>query len=533
MTTSIARRVLIAVCTLILLTAGANGQWSSDPAQNLAIADRTADQVQPKVRGTSDGGCYISWFDNATGGYDVYLQRLDPQGYEQWAHNGLLIANRSYSSTTDYDLAVDVDDNAILTYNDDRSGSDQIGCNKISPSGTLLWGPSGVLLTNTIEFVASPKVTVSSTGDYFVGWSQGDAFWLQRLNASGVPQWSPAKRVGPTSGSYLLSDLEEGGGGTAIALWVYYTGGYTGPKYLYSQKYTPTGAPVWGLAPVIVFNGGSVQMGYFPSFVPDGSGGAVYGWYDVAGTRNCYVQHVSTTGSELFLHNGVAASTLANRIRLSPSVAYNAASGEIFLFWTEADMNQTQWGLYGQRFSPTGSRLWTNSGLQLLPLSGLQNAFVETVIAGSGATVFYVDDDGPAHLMGTRVDGVGNLVWPGSPRMVCSVPSGKWGLDVVRTPSGMLLLAWADQRVDGGNIYAQNVNPDGSLGLPAFIFGDLNCDGVVDFGDINPFVLALTNPTAYEETYPDCRLLHADINDSGSVGFDDINPFVALLTGMK
>ncbi len=61
--------------------------------------------------------------------------------------------------------------------------------------------------------------------------------------------------------------------------------------------------------------------------------------------------------------------------------------------------------------------------------------------------------------------------------------------------------------------------------------GDLNCDGAVDFGDINPFVLALADPTAYASTFPDCDILNADINADGGVNFGDINPFVALLTG--
>jgi hypothetical protein len=516
----------------LLLTATAAAQWPSDPAANLPIANRPNDQVQPKIRATSDGGCYISWFDNAAGGYDVYLQRLDAQGYEQWPHNGVLVANRSYSSTTDYDLAVDADDNAILTYNDDRSGSDQIGCNKIAPDGTLLWGPTGVLVTSTTEFVASPKVAVTSTGDYIVGWLQDTSFWLQRLNASGVPQWMPAKHIAPTSGSYLLADLEQAGGGSVIASWVYYTS-FSGPKYLYTQKYSASGTPLWGLSPVIVFDGGSLQMGYFPDFVPDGIGGAVYTWYDVAGTRNCYVQHVSSVGVQVFPHNGVAASTLANRIRLSPDVAYNSASGEIFVFWTEADLNQTQWGLYGQRFSSAGSRLWTNSGLQLLPLSTSQNGFVKTIIAGSGATVFYVDNPTTtAHLKAMRVDGAGTLVWPSSPRMVSSLPSFKWDTNVVRTSSGMALVAWVDQRDGSNNIYAQNVNPDGSLGLPAFIVGDLNCDGAVNFGDINPFVLYLANYALWQTTYAGCPEENGDINGDGTYpSFGDINPFVALLTG--
>lgn len=61
--------------------------------------------------------------------------------------------------------------------------------------------------------------------------------------------------------------------------------------------------------------------------------------------------------------------------------------------------------------------------------------------------------------------------------------------------------------------------------------GDLNCDGTADFGDINPFVLALSNPAAYAATFPDCEILNADINGDGMVDFGDINPFVALLTG--
>ncbi len=65
----------------------------------------------------------------------------------------------------------------------------------------------------------------------------------------------------------------------------------------------------------------------------------------------------------------------------------------------------------------------------------------------------------------------------------------------------------------------------------ALTVGDLNCDGTVDFGDINPFVLALANPVQYQITYADCNILAGDINDDGSVDFGDINPFVGLLTG--
>jgi hypothetical protein len=60
--------------------------------------------------------------------------------------------------------------------------------------------------------------------------------------------------------------------------------------------------------------------------------------------------------------------------------------------------------------------------------------------------------------------------------------------------------------------------------------GDLNCDGVVNFDDINPFVLALSDPGAYQQQFPSCPFAKRDINGDGSFSFDDINGFVALLS---
>jgi hypothetical protein len=65
--------------------------------------------------------------------------------------------------------------------------------------------------------------------------------------------------------------------------------------------------------------------------------------------------------------------------------------------------------------------------------------------------------------------------------------------------------------------------------LPAPQAGDLNCDGTLDFQDINPFVQVLTDGEAYQQTYSGCWPENADINDDGSVDFGDINPFVELL----
>jgi hypothetical protein len=61
--------------------------------------------------------------------------------------------------------------------------------------------------------------------------------------------------------------------------------------------------------------------------------------------------------------------------------------------------------------------------------------------------------------------------------------------------------------------------------------GDLDCDGTAGFGDINSFVVRLSNAAAYRVLYPRCLEGNGDINGDGLVDFGDINPFVALLAG--
>jgi hypothetical protein len=74
----------------------------------------------------------------------------------------------------------------------------------------------------------------------------------------------------------------------------------------------------------------------------------------------------------------------------------------------------------------------------------------------------------------------------------------------------------------------QNEIPDECEGP---LLGDMNCDGIVSSADIDPFVVALTDPAAYVVLYPDCDILNGDINGDGLVTAADIDPFVAILVG--
>jgi len=437
---------------------------------NLAIADRTGEQLDPKIHATSDGGCYVSWFDDSAGGYDPYLQRLDPDGNELWAHNGVLVADRSLAYAQHYGLDVDADDNALLAFRDDRFGGEQVTAAKVSPEGELLWGANGVQLGEVDQLIESPKIAATTDGYVVVGWTvnhgeQTDVRF-QRLDASGVAQWEHVLVLTPATGSYGRVTLHASDGGAVIAAWIKEGPTYCDPRHVYAQKISATGDTLWGSSPLIVFEDGSLPYGCFPHFVPDGSGGAAFGWYRIDPSYDCYAQHILADGTEAFGHNGALASTLATQKHVEPAVCFDPGTSATFLFWVEANAAQTEFGICGQRFDASGVRQWLDEGLAFVPLSGNQVREICNLQYADGALVFWIETVriGIDHVVATRVDGTGDFVWGSSFATVSSPESNKQALCATLGTQQDALLVWMDDRDDFSDVYGQNIVEDGSLG---------------------------------------------------------------------
>lgn len=64
----------------------------------------------------------ISWFENRTNNYQVYLQLLDFNGNKQFGENGLLVnGNPQSTSLVDYNMICDANDSSILIFSDTRN----------------------------------------------------------------------------------------------------------------------------------------------------------------------------------------------------------------------------------------------------------------------------------------------------------------------------------------------------------------------------------------------------------------------------
>jgi glucose/arabinose dehydrogenase len=82
-----------------------------------------------------------------------------------------------------------------------------------------------------------------------------------------------------------------------------------------------------------------------------------------------------------------------------------------------------------------------------------------------------------------------------------------------------------------GNTTGTPFGDTGAVFRIASALGDLNCDGDLDFFDIDPFVLALLDPDGYAAAHPACDRSLADMNQDGAVDFFDIDPLVSQLVG--
>jgi hypothetical protein len=453
-------------------------QWSTDPNTNLMICDVTGEQVLPKISLTSDGGCYIAWFDTRTGNYNVYLQRLDPSGNKMFAQDGLLISDHpSNTWIVDWDMMTDNSDNAVIAFSDIRAGGDfKVYAYLISPAGSFLWGADGVSLSSAVDMQPNPRITQTTEGYYIIAWptlSTPSKIAVQKLDAAGNKLYGndPMYIESGTNEQYTYPIPIPGANGSYIIGFEGTTGSFPGlTVHLYAQKYSSAGTPQWGSSPVTVCNAGGFPFYELTNIIPDGNYGVVFVWYDDRDFNNNYstfVQRVDSSGSVLFTANGVEASSLASNQHLNCDVVIDPSTYEVYAFWIEQDNLQTTAGISGQKLSATGTKLWGNNGMTFKAIDSNTDLHMSALFEGGNEYVYYLEYIGATQnnlAKAFSVDGNGNFNWAGNIVTFSSVVSPKSRLVSDVYSSGASVLAWSDGKQDAGGIYAQNIQANGLFG---------------------------------------------------------------------
>lgn len=307
------------------MAADASKVWATD---GLAISTATGNQSYPFLVQDGNGGAIIFWVDYRSGDADIYGQRVNSDGSVQWTTNGAPIATGAGKQSFFYPyykmegfVMADGAGGAFIAYNDDADGDKDLYVQKINSSGSVQWGGSGVKVANLVNDDQAQRLTSDGAGGIIVVWENynssdgSNAIYAQRLNASGVAQWSPADGVNvvPAAvwpGKPADPEIVPDGSNGAIIVFNTRAGLSTGD--LYMQRVDGSGNILWGNSGKVLSNQNQLESGWI--IEPDGSGNFYITWSDqrelawpgpTYGTNyDIYAQKIDVNGNRLWNTDG-------------------------------------------------------------------------------------------------------------------------------------------------------------------------------------------------------------------------------------
>jgi hypothetical protein len=462
--------ILIALITPFI----SSGQWSTNPAVNNPISSATGEQAIPKIATCPNGDSYIGFFSMEGGNYNVRLQRLDAQGNILWTNNGILISNHPQMTwLTDWDMTADNANHAILTFQDIRNGgNNNVVAYRISPSGGFIWGADGIALSNSTAFNAAPKVCATAAGNAVFAWQADEVTIIQKVSPTGSLMWGSAGITLSGSEDYTWPQLLPVGTDEVILKYYLDSGSFPAiTRHIYAQRYNAAGNPVWTNPAAVSTAGGLTAWTQVLPFISDGSDGFFIAWHDQrfgsGSPPKVYVQHINSSGQAVFTTNGVSVSS-SSYMLTEACLAFPPGSSDIYVFYNEIEpMFQSDWGIYGQKISSTGTKLWGNNGLVVIPVSEVQKYIVDARKSSSDVVVFYEEylDAVNIVLKATRLNTSGGFVWTPQQKDISTVVSEKVHPVVNEFANNQWIMSWEDNRNAGDrDIYAQNIQLNGDLG---------------------------------------------------------------------
>ena len=453
----------IFVCIIMNSAAPAEAGWTLNGAP---VCTAGGEQHQPRACPDGMGGAIIAWMDIRSTAH-IYAQRLDEMGRAQWALNGVIVCGAA-NGQAHPQIVSDGAGGAIIVWEDFRANGDyDVYAQRIDPDGAAIWTADGVAVCIVAGYQVMPQICADGAGGCIVAWEdrRGGAnsdIYAQRVDSHGVPRW--------TAGGIVVCDedslqwdpriVSDGDGGAEIVWSDYRTNGD-----LYAQRLDGDGNGLWAPGGVPVCDNTAVP--YEHEICTDGAGGVFVTWYERRPANfDIFIQRIDASGNEVFAPCGVALCTMGETQR-DPAITADGAGGAI-VAWEDFRAGSSNSDLYAQRVNSSGVLQWTET--QGEPVCTFPNSiyYVTLLPDGEGGAIIAWADARNAGLTNydvycQHIDRHGDPAWTEGGEVISEVPGSEADLSIISDGAGGAIVAWRDSRNPDYDIYAQRILDDGTF----------------------------------------------------------------------
>jgi len=424
---------------------------------------------QWNVHLVSDGhnGAIMVWQDRRDGTNDkLYVQRVSSSGNLLWKLGGIQLAT---SAGLQYYPQIISDDagGAFIVWQDNRFGLDyDIFAQRISPDGISLWVPNGALVCNALGHQYSPQIIPDGQGGVLVVWQDkrsGDFdIYAQRLGGTGLPMWSvngeyvcsqPGDQVEPK----IVSDRLHG----AIVAWTDYRAG-TGYSDIYAQRMTAAGQRAWPVdgAPVCM----ATNTQWNVQLISDGSGGGIVSWQDRRSGLydNIYAQRIDVTGHTKWVEDGIQLAA-SSGLQYYPQMVGDGSGGAV-VAWQD-NRRGSDYDIYSQRIGSLGQLMWSRTGQPICTAKGHQYN-PQIACQNSAAVITWQDKrSGEFDIYAQCLNPDGSPRWKADGATIAVPPHDQMLPQICSDSVEGAIIAWPDfQRGDGTtDLFCHRIGANGKL----------------------------------------------------------------------
>ncbi len=440
----------------------AKAQWVDDPATNTFLANCGNDDGELYMAtNPSTGDTYIQWEGFGTNGWSPTLQRINFEGVPQWGDDGIHISGHEFSSMSEGVAMITTTDGCVVSCFATYDGFSYAV--KIDPDGNFVWGEQGLQLFGGLGF-SRTELTASDDGGFWALGFDYQNLYLQYVGADGT--------LGPTttisdSGGYkcMFGQLTLSLNNNVLLTYEKVGSGFYTDKELYVVAVTPDGTILNPAS--LLMSSQTFQSTYIHKAVADGMGGGyAYIWHPgIGGAFNTYVFHFNEFGvSTISDLNGISVHpTDPSNYYLDAYATSDPVSHDLIIVYEQTDAaTQSQSSVYMNRITPTGEKLW-GDGINVAGNVGVNysDLFVDAFEDGSGFMVSYtVNMSGLSSVFAIGYDMQGDQLW------AKNISIGTYNRTMCDNSTGFHLgqniVAWVNG--SNGNVYGQNIGPDGTMG---------------------------------------------------------------------